>query len=190
MFRRAVVDVFLVLLALMLAGSPLLAAERELMPRLREDLDRARVAMRHTSQERLELLAQLAGERAAEALRYGNEGSDSMARWALAWTVRLMEMTQLEARRGIERGEDLGEALGAVERACVRAEESLRRLLERGPGHVDAVQAGLQAVERSRETALEVLGQIAAGEQPGRAGSQPDRTGGAGTGPPAGPAGR
>lgn len=169
MLRRAVVNVVLMLLALMLAGAPLLAAEQELLPRLREDLDRVRVAMRRTSQERLELLAHLTGERAAEALRHDDEGAEFLAGWALA-----MEMTQVEAERGISRGEDLGEAISAVESACARAEESLRPLVERGPGHVDPVPDGLLAAEAMRDKARAVPGGMAGGDLPdGGSGWQP-----------------
>ncbi|MDQ7793995.1 MAG: hypothetical protein RDU89_06215 [bacterium] len=148
MMRRAVLDVSLSLLALMLAASPLLAAGEEPLPGLRQDLDRVRIAMRPSSAERLRLLAHLAEERAADALRFNNQGAKAMARWALAWTARLMEMVQLEARRGVERGEELGQAMEAVERATARAVAALSELEDSGRGDPVAVDLSQGTIAR------------------------------------------
>ncbi len=199
MFRRTTVTLLCLWVLLGAAGA---TAAEEGCPLLtvREAAQQLRITLRRTSHERIGLMLRLGEERAEEALRYANQGLEDRARWAIGSLARLMENLQLEARRGQERGEDLTEAMAALEGAASRIGNLLPALLERLPPQAQAaVHDTARLAERAGQVAVEVLERIAAGELPGRAQAarelldavgQRGQPSGSGKSPSPGPGGR
>ncbi|HCJ09857.1 MAG TPA: hypothetical protein DHW14_01660 [Clostridiales bacterium] len=132
-------------------------------------LERVRLALARSTEDRLVLMARFLEVRLAEAEALAGRGKESLVERTMERYRELAERAALEVERASAQGRDITEALLALERATRRSREVLGQVLERVPDQArGAVRLALEASDIGREVCLRVMERIREGLAPGR----------------------
>jgi hypothetical protein len=176
-----VVFIMLALLAAPVAGAQERAEEEPPLPDpgllpgspfyfVKQLLERIRLALARSSEDRLVLMAHFLEVRLAEAEALAGRGKEALVSRTMERYRDLAERAALEVEKASAQGQDITEALLAVERATRRGREVLEQVLDQVPEQArGAVRLALEASDIGREVCLRVMERVREGLAPGRA---------------------